>query len=388
MSVKDYYQVLGVDKNADGDQLKKSFRKLAMKYHPDRNPDDKEAEAKFKEVNEAYDVLKDEEKRAAYDRYGHDNFKQAAAGAGGGHSGYHSYQSGNFEDFSDIFGNIFGDFMGGNRSTRTSSTAENNRGADLRYNLSIDFQKAYEGGKHKIKFKAASKCEKCDGTGSKNSKEKTTCPTCNGKGKVRFEQGFFLMEKSCATCSGSGTIIKDPCLACHGQGRILKEREIIVDIPAGIDTGSRIRIAGEGECGTRGGQAGDLYIYVTNSPHNFYTRDGNNLHCKAHLKMTTATLGGTIEIPTLSGNINKVTIPAGTQSGAQIRLKGKGMPKLKTRNFGDVYINVTVETPVNLTKKQKDLLQEFDGLCTKKSNPESESFFSKVKNFISEISKK
>ena len=392
MSVKDYYKVLGVEQNADKEQLKKAFRKLAMKYHPDRNPNDKQAEAKFKEINEAYDVLKDDQKRAAYDRYGHDNFQNAGGASGFGNGGFGSggfhAHSENFEDLSDLFGNIFGNFTG-RKSTRTSSPEENNRGADLRYNLSINLKKAYEGGKHKIKFKAASKCEKCNGTGSKEGeKSKTSCPTCHGKGKVRFEQGFFLVEKACTTCSGTGTIIKNPCTYCHGQGRVNKEREIIVDIPAGISSGSKIRITGEGESEIRAGNPGDLYIYVTVTNHDFYTREGNNLHCKAHIKMTTAALGGNIEIPTLDGKITKVSIPAGTQSGSQIRLKGKGMPIMKIKNFGDMYIHAEVETPVNLTSKQKDLLKEFDNLCTEKSSPESEGFFSKVKNFISELSKK
>lgn len=377
MSKADYYTLLGVAKNASGDELKKAYRKLAMQYHPDKNPGDKVAEQKFKELSEAYEVLKDEQKRAAYDRYGHAAFE----GGGGGHPGGFDFNSGNF---ADIFGDLFGDFMGmgGGRS----GTNERNQGADLRYNLEITLEEAFAGKQSTIQFSSAAMCDECRGSGCAKHSEPITCTSCRGTGRMRAQQGFFTIERTCSSCFGAGKLIKDPCTKCNGQGRVRKERNLSVTIPAGVEEGTRIRLSNEGEAGLRGGEAGDLYIFISVKPHSFFKRDGKDLHCQVPIKMTTAALGGSIEVPTIDGTRTKVTIPAGTQTDHQFRLRGKGMSILRTRNRGDMYIHINVETPVNLSKRQKELLKEFeeaeDG---NSSSPASEGFFSKVKELWGEL---
>ena len=372
----DYYKILGVDKSVTADELKKKYRTLAMKYHPDRNPGDKEAEKKFQELSEAYDVLKDDQKRAAYDRYGHAAFEHGGSGGQGG-GGFESAAN-----FADIFGDLFGDFMGaGGRSGGTPR----NRGSDLRYNLEISLEEAFAGKQQPITFTTSVGCDTCHSTGSAGGVEPVNCNVCRGSGRIRVQQGFFTMEKTCTSCQGAGKVIKDPCKTCSGQGRIRKEKTLSVSIPAGVEEGTRIRLTGEGEAGARGGASGDLYIFVSITAHPFFKREGSNIHCRVPIKMVTAALGGAVEVPTLDGSRAKVTIPPGTQTANQFRLKGKGMSIMRSRNRGDMYIHVTVETPVHLSKKQKDLLKEFDEATGKGSNPESEGFFSKVKDFWGEL---
>lgn len=374
---RDFYETLGVSKSAGDDELKKAYRKLAMQYHPDRNPGDDEAEQKFKEVSLAYEVLKDKQKRAAYDQYGHEAFQQGMSGGGGPGGGFHfDFGGGNF---SDIFEDLFGEFTGQRRQRRQSNT----RGADLRYNLSINLEQAFKGDPVTINIPASVECEKCDGSGSADGTKPEECPTCQGMGKVRMQQGFFTIERGCNTCGGTGSVIKDPCGNCSGSGRVQKEKKLSVNIPAGVADGTRIRLSGEGEAGLRGGEPGDLYIFVSILPHKIFAREGNDIHCKVPIKMTTAALGGSIEVPTLSGSRAKLTIPAGSQTGHQFRLKGKGMPVMNSGGrTGDMYIHAHVEVPVSLSKKQKDLLREFDEASTKKSSPETEGFFQKVKDLF------
>ena len=378
---KDYYQVLGVDKAASADELKKVYRKLAMKYHPDRNPDNKEAEAKFREVAEAYEVLSDAQKRAAYDSYGHAAFDGGASarGSGGGFNpgrgGFNPGGSG----FSDMFGDIFEDLMGGGARRGPSF---NSRGADLRYNIEVSLEEAFKGKQTKIKFTCASACKPCNATGSADKSEPERCSTCGGRGTVRVQQGFFAIERTCHACGGAGQKIKNPCTSCKGEGRVQKEKSLSVTIPAGVEDGNRIRLSNEGEAGIRGGQAGDLYIFITVKQHPLYERHGVDLHCKIPIKMSIAILGGSIEVPCIDGGSVKFTIPAGTQNGAKFRLKGKGMVRMNSKNCGDLYIHAMVETPVNLTDKQKELIAEFSGMETKGSSPESEGFFDKIKNLF------
>ena len=380
MEEKDYYKTLGVNKDAASDEIKKAFRKLAMKHHPDKNQGNKESEKKFKELNEAYEVLKDDQKRAAYDRYG-------SAGVNNGAGGFSSQAGEGFEDFADVFGDIFGDFMG--RGTNASKTKRESqfRGADLRYNTEITLENAYKGINRNIKFRTAIKCDECTGKGTKAKTGTTTCTTCNGLGKVRYQQGFFMIEKACTSCSGSGVIIKDPCGKCRGEGRYEKEKSLSVHIPKGINDGAKIRVANEGEAGIRGAQAGDLYIYISVKPHEFYQRDNANLHCTVPIKMATAVLGGFIEIPTIDGNIAKVNIPSGTQFGTKLRLQQKGMPIMNSTRYGDIYVHVNVELPIKITTKQKELLEEFDAINQSGANPKSEGFFAKVKSFVSDFKK-
>ena len=375
MSKRDYYDVLGAPKGASPDELKKAYRKKAKELHPDRNSDNPNAEAQFKEVNEAYDVLKDANKKAAYDRYGHAAFE---GGMGGGRSGGGYGGGGDFSSaFSDVFDDLFGDFMGGGRGGgRQRST----RGADLRYNMRISLEDAFTGAQKTINVPTSVQCNSCSGTGAEGGSEPATCPTCSGMGKVRATQGFFTVERTCPTCSGAGQIIKNPCKSCSGQGRTEKDRALSVNIPAGVETGTRIRLSGEGESGLRGGTSGDLYIFIEVAPHEIFQREGNNLFCRVPVSMAAAALGGDIEVPTIDGGRSRVKVPAGSQSGRQMRLRVKGMPAVRSNQVGDMFIELAVETPVNLTTRQKELLREFEDL-SEDNNPESSSFFSSVKSF-------
>ena len=370
MSKRDYYDVLGVPKGSEKDAIKKAYRTKAKELHPDRNSDNPNAEAQFKEVNEAYEVLKDAEKKAAYDRYGHAAFESGGGGPGFGGSGDFS------SAFSDVFDDLFGDFMGGGRGGRKQQS----RGSDLRYNLSISLEDAFAGLQKTINVPSSVACGSCNGTGAAGGSSPTTCPTCSGLGKVRATQGFFTVERGCPTCSGAGQIIKNPCSSCGGQGTQKKDRALSVNVPPGVETGTRIRLAGEGETGPRGGISGDLYIFIEVSKHKIFERDGLNLFCRVPVSMAKASLGGEVEVPTIDGGRSRVRIPAGSQSGRQMRLKGRGMPAIKTVQKGDMFIEMAVETPVNLTARQKELLQEFEEL-SEDNNPETNSFFSSVKTF-------
>ena len=369
MSKRDYYEVLGVSRTATEAEMKSAFRKLAMQYHPDRNPGDHEAEVKFKEINEAYQTLSDGQKRAAYDRYGHAAF--ANGGAGGPGFG---------NDFSDFMSDIFENFFGEARGRRNPGGRE--RGADMRYNLEITLDDAYQGKNAELKIPTSVTCEVCTGSGAKPGSKPKTCPTCAGAGRVRATQGFFSIERTCPNCHGRGETIDDPCGACGGAGRITRERTLSVNIPAGVEDGTRIRLAGEGEAGLRGGPPGDLYIFLSLKPHPFYQRDGADLFCRVPISMVTAALGGEFNVPTLAGAEALVKVPEGTQSGKQFRLKGKGMPVLRARNLGDLYIQVVVETPQNLTRRQRELLQEFERESSRETHPESDGFFSRVREFF------
>ena len=370
LSKRDYYDVLGVPKGSEQEALKKAYRSKAKELHPDRNSDNPNAEAQFKEVNEAYEVLKDAEKKAAYDRYGHAAFEGGGGGQGFGGGGDFS------SAFSDVFDDLFGDFMGGGRGGRQQQS----RGSDLRYNLSISLAEAFAGLQKTINVPSAVSCGSCNGSGAAGGSSPTTCPTCSGLGKVRATQGFFTVERGCPTCSGVGQIIKNPCSSCGGQGTQKKDRALNVNVPPGVETGTRIRLAGEGETGPRGGVPGDLYIFIEVSKHKIFERDGLNLFCRVPVSMAKASLGGEVEVPTIDGGRSRVRIPAGSQSGRQMRLKGKGMPAIKTIQKGDMFIEMAVETPVNLTARQKELLQEFEEL-SEDNNPETNSFFSSVKTF-------
>lgn len=377
MSKRDYYDILGVAKGASADEIKKGFRKKAKELHPDSNQDNPEAEAQFKEANEAYDVLKDADKKAAYDRYGHAAF-EGGMGGGGHHPGQ-GHGNGDFASaFSDVFDDLFGDFMGGRGGGGPRNRAQ--RGSDLRYSLRVTLEEAYAGLQKTITVPTSVGCEKCSGTGAESGAEPVTCPTCSGMGKVRAQQGFFTVERTCPTCSGAGQLIKNPCDECDGTGRIEKNRSLAVNIPAGVETGNRIRLTGEGEAGLRGGPAGDLYIFIEVQDHELFEREGVNLQCRIPVSMVSAALGGDIEVPTIDGGRSRVKIPSGSQSGRQMRLRGKGMPALRGGSSGDMFIELAVETPVNLTSRQKEILREFEGIKAN-NNPEENSFFSKVKTF-------
>jgi molecular chaperone DnaJ len=374
MPKRDYYEVLGVSKGASADEIKKAYRSKAKELHPDRAQDNPNAEAQFKEVNEAYDVLKDADKKAAYDRFGHAAFE---GGMGGGPRGG-NYAGGDFASaFSDVFDDLFGDIMG-RRGGSAGKRAV--RGSDLRYNLRISLEDAYRGLQKSIQVPTAVQCDTCHGTGAESGAEPQACPTCSGMGKVRAQQGFFTVERTCPTCSGMGQIIKNPCAKCGGAGRVEKDRSLSVNIPAGVETGTRIRLAGEGEAGLRGGPSGDLYIFIEVTEHALFQRDGMNLYCRVPVSMTSAAIGGDIEVPTIDGGRSRVKVPAGSQSGRQMRLRGKGMPALRGGGSGDMLIELAVETPVNLTSRQKELLKEFEKL-SEENNPESSGFFKKVKTF-------
>ena len=373
MAKRDFYEVLGVARGAAADELKKAYRTKAKELHPDRNSDNPNAENQFKEVNEAYDVLKDPEKKAAYDRYGHAAFEGGMGGPrGGGGPGQGDFASA----FSDVFEDLFGDFMGGRGGGRQRAQ----RGSDLRYNMRVTLEEASKGAQKTINVPASVTCDSCKGSGAEGGAEPVTCPTCSGMGKVRAQQGFFTVERTCPTCSGAGQIVKNPCKACGGAGRTEKERALSVNIPAGVETGTRIRLAGEGEAGLRGGPTGDLYIFIEVRDHPIFQRDGVHLFCRVPVSMGTAALGGEVEVPTIDGGRSRVKVPAGSQTGKQMRLRGKGMPALRGGGSGDMLIELAVETPVNLTGRQKELLREFEKL-SEDNNPEGSSFFSKVKSF-------
>jgi molecular chaperone DnaJ len=375
MAKRDYYELLGVAKTASADEIKKAYRKLAMQHHPDRNPGDKGAEQKFKDLSEAYDVLKEEQKRAAYDRFGH-----AAFEGGRGGPGTNPGDFGFAQGFADIFDEMFGDFMGG-RGRRGET--QNPRGEDLRYNLEIKLDDAFKGRQTTIRVPTLTGCEACKGSGAAPGSRPIACPTCHGNGRVRAQQGFFTIERACPNCHGAGRIIDNPCRSCGGQGRVKKEKTLSVSIPAGVEDGTRIRLAGEGEAGVRGGAAGDLYIFLSVKPHRFFQRDGANIQCKVPIPMTVAALGGQIEVPTIDGTVARVAVQAGTQSGHSIRLRGKGMTVLRSPARGDMVIEMAIETPQHLTKKQQELLREFEKAGDKdRTSPASEGFFSRMKEFL------
>jgi molecular chaperone DnaJ len=373
MAKRDYYDVLGLSRGASEDEIKKAYRQKAKALHPDRNKDNPAAEGLFKEVNEAYDALKDPQKKAAYDRFGHAAFEN---GGGGFHRGAAGGNADFASAFSDVFDDLFGDFMG----QRARAGQRASRGSDLRYNLRLSLEEAFRGRQATITVPSSVTCDVCDGTGAEGGAEPSTCPTCAGLGKVRAQQGFFTVERTCPTCSGRGQIIKNPCTSCAGAGRVRKDRTLSVNVPAGVETGTRIRLAGEGEAGLRGGPSGDLYIFIEVEPHPIFERDGQNLYCRIPVSFVTASLGGEIEAPTLDGGRTRVKVPSGVQSGKQLRLRGKGMPALRGAGSGDLYIELAVETPVNLTPRQKDLLREFESEA-KNNHPEGEDFFSRVKRF-------
>jgi molecular chaperone DnaJ len=364
-----YYETLECAKGATVETLKSSYRKLAMKFHPDKNPGDASAEVRFKEINEAYDVLKDDQKRAAYDRFGHAAF-EAGMGARAGAGGFDFAGS-----FSDVFEDFFGDLMGGRKARR------GNRGQDLRYNLQISLEEAFRGRAAEISVPTSVACDVCKGSGAEAGHSAETCPTCAGHGKVRATQGFFTIERSCSSCRGSGKIVRHPCKTCRGAGTVQKDRILNVDVPPGVEEGTRIRLSGEGAAGIGGGPNGDLYIFLSVAEHPIFQRDGHNLHCRAPVSFVTAALGGSIEVPTLDGGRAKVAIPEGTQNGRQFRLKAKGMPVLRSAQRGDLYIEVAVETPVRLTRRQKELLREFEGETKEGCQPEAECFLAKLKEF-------
>ncbi len=381
MAKRDFYEVLGVAKNASDDELKKAYRRLAMKFHPDRNPDDKSAEEKFKEANEAYEVLSDADKRAAYDRYGHagvdPNMAGGAGGFGGGAGG---------AGFGDIFGDVFGDiFGGGGRGGQQRS----NRGADLGYTLELDLEEAVRGTKVQIRVPTMVECETCEGTGARKGTSAKQCGSCNGSGQVRVQQGFFVMSQTCPTCHGRGKVIPDPCKSCHGEGRVRKQKTLEVKIPAGVDTGDRIRLSGEGEAGSHGGPAGDLYVQVSVRDHRIFRRDGADLYCEVPIDFVDAALGGELEVPTLDGRV-KLRIPEGTQTGKLFRLKGKGVKPIRSHAPGDMLCRVVVETPVHLTARQKELLREFQEAVngdSSKQSPQKESFFTAMRKFFDDMTK-
>ncbi|MGI9387064.1 MAG: molecular chaperone DnaJ [Methyloligellaceae bacterium] len=376
MDKRDYYDILGVSRNASAQDVKSAFRQQAKKYHPDRNPDDASAEKNFKAVNEAYEVLKDQQKRAAYDQFGHDAFD----GTGFGGPGAHGFGADFSASMSEIFDDLFGEFMGGRARGRTRGGRE--RGGDRRYNMEISLQEAFDGKTAQIRVPTGVICESWDGSGAERGTQPVSCPSCGGAGKIRASQGFFTIERTCPSCQGQGESIENPCDSCNGSGRVLKDRTLSVNIPAGVEDGTRIRLGGEGEAGLRGGPAGDLYIFLSIKPHEFFQRDGADIFCRVPIAMATAALGGQIEVPTVDGGRSRLKVPEGTETGRQFRLRSKGMPVLRSTLTGDFYIQVEVETPKNLTRKQKDILREFEKASTDKTNPESSGFFARVREFF------
>ncbi len=371
MAKRDYYEVLGVTRTCTEVELKAAFRKQAMQHHPDRNPGDKDCEHRFKEINEAYDVLKDGDKRAAYDRFGHAAFEHGGMGGGA-----HGFGAEFGSTFADIFEGIFG--MGSARGRGTGRE----RGSDLRYNMEITLDEAFTGKTAQIRIPTSVTCEACSGSGAKAGTKPKQCASCGGAGKIRHAQGFFTLERTCPTCHGRGQVIDDPCKVCGGGGRVTRERTLSVNIPTGVEDGTRIRLAGEGEAGLRGGPPGDLYIFLEVAPHEFFQRDGADLHCRVPISMASAALGGEFEVPAIDGSKARVKVPAGTQTGRRFRLTGKGMPVLRAKQTGDMYVQVAVETPQNLTKRQRELLAEFEKLSSEDTQPESAGFFSRVKEFL------
>jgi len=375
MAKRDYYEVLGVSRTASADEIKKSYRRLAMKHHPDRNKDDSGAEGKFKEAKEAYEILSNTEKRATYDRFGHDGLSARSGGAGGFGA----------EGFGDIFGDVFGDIFGGGRQRGGKQVF---RGADLGYELRLDLEKAVRGDTVTIDVPTRVSCETCDGSGAKKGTEPVQCSTCGGVGQVRMQQGFFSIQQTCPACKGAGTMIGDPCTDCHGRGRVHKTKTLSVKVPAGVDDGDRIRLSGEGEAGRNGGPPGDLYVEISVDPHKLFTRNGADLACEVPGSMATTTLGGEVELPTLDGHVS-LKVPAGTQSGKVFRLRGKGVTTVRDARKGDLFAKVSVETPVNLTAEQKDLLQRFDEslqLGGEKHSPRAGGWLDTVKRFFDRIS--
>jgi molecular chaperone DnaJ len=368
MAKADYYELLEVTRTATDGELKSAYRKLAMKWHPDRNPGNKDCETRFKEINEAYDVLKDEQKRAAYDRFGHAAFEQGSGAQGHGFGA----------DFASTFSDIFEDLFSGGRRSRGGRE----RGADLRYNMEITLEDAYGGKTAQVRIPTSVTCEACSGAGAKAGSKPKACPTCGGAGKVRHTQGFFTLERTCVGCQGRGQVIDNPCPNCSGSGRVTRERTLSVNVPPGVEDGTRIRLGREGEAGVRGGPNGDLYIFLSLAPHQFFQRDGADLHCRVPISMVAAALGGNFDVPTIDGGQTKVKVPEGTQPGRRFRLAGKGMPVLRTRDRGDMYVQVMVETPQKLNKRQKELLAEFDKHSSNETQPEAAGFFSKVKDFL------
>jgi molecular chaperone DnaJ len=375
MAKTDFYELLGVTRSADDKVLKAAFRKLAMQYHPDKNPGDHTAEIRFKEVSAAYECLRDPQKRAAYDRFGHAAFENGGGGFPGDFAA----------SMSDIFDNIFGDMMGGGRRGTSQSRGGRERGADLRYNMEITLEEAHGGKTADIVVPTRVVCKTCSGSGSRPGASLKTCSTCEGHGRVRSAQGFFSIERTCPTCQGRGEVISDPCPECRGAGRTTEDRKLSVNIPAGIEDGTRIRLAGEGEAGLRGGPAGDLYIFLSIRPHEFFQRDGADIFCKVPISVTTAALGGQFEVPTIDGGRTKVKVPDGTQTAKQFRLKGKGMPVLRSPRVGDMYIQVVVETPQHLTRRQRELLEEFEQVSSPQNNPDSTGFFTRVRDFLERL---
>ena len=374
MAKRDYYEVLGVSKTASADEIKKAYRRLAMKHHPDRNKDDESAETKFKEAKEAYEVLRDADKRSAYDQFGHDGVRASGMGGAGGFGA---------EGFSDIFGDVFGDIFGNGRR----SGPQVFRGADLGYELRLDLEKAVSGDTVTIEVPSQVACETCGGNGAKKGTQPQQCSTCGGVGQVRMQQGFFSIQQTCPACKGIGTIISDPCDSCHGRGRVRKTRTLSVKVPAGVDDGDRIRLSGEGEAGRNGGPPGDLFVEIRLNPHKLFTREGSDLSCEVPISFATATLGGEVELPTLDGHVS-LKVPAGTQSGKVFRLRGKGVIQVRDPRKGDLFAKVSVETPVNLTNEQKELLNKFDSAVRSggdKHSPRADSWFDTVKRFFERI---
>ncbi len=374
MAKRDYYEILEVTRTASDGEIKKAYRRLAMKYHPDRNPNDKAAEAKFKECKEAYEILCDAQKRAAYDQFGHAAVEGAAAGAGGFHGGA--------AGFADIFGDVFGDIFGGGGGRRGGSRVH--RGADLRYNLELELEEAVRGTEVRIRVPKLERCDTCHGSGAKSGTSPVNCPTCGGLGQVRMQQGFFSIQQTCPNCRGNGKIVQHPCATCHGEGRVRVAKTLSVKVPAGVDEGDQIRLSGEGEAGENNGPAGDLYVAIHLKPHALFKREQDDLYCEVPVSFITAALGGDLEIPTLEGRAS-LKIPAETQSDKVFRLRGKGVKNVRSGQLGDLYCRVTVETPVNLTKHQKELLREFEQTLRDggaRHNPREQTWVEKVKSFF------